>query len=132
MLKVRAQKSEHVVVLYLRGQIVVGDTDNLRRTVTGVSNASVVILDVARVSRIDAHGLGVLLELRYQLNAKGIELRLMNVPKLVRQVLQITKLDTVFEIAIETETFVIKANGVNAITSTKREDSSEFVLTSSD
>src|SRR5262245_2299567 len=112
MLKVRAQKSEHVVVLYLRGQIVVGDTDNLRRTVTGVSNASVVILDVARVSRLDAHGLGVLLELRYQLNAKGIDLRLMNVPKLVRQVLQITKLDTVFEIAIETETFVIKANGV--------------------
>src|SRR5262245_11074325 len=132
MLRVRAQKSEHVVVLYLRGQIVVGDTDNLRRAVTEVSNASVLILDVARVSRIDAHGLGVLLELRYQLNAKGIELRLINVPQLVRQVLQITKLDTVFEVTTETETFVIKASEVNAITAIKREDSSEFVLTSSD
>src|SRR5262245_17949511 len=131
MLKVRARKSGHVVVLYLRGQIVVGDTDNLRRTVTEVSNESVLILDLARVSRIDAHGLGVLLELRHQLNANGIELRLINVTKLVRQVLQITNLDSIFEVT-ETQPFVTKANDVNPKPANKREDSSEFVLASYD
>src|SRR5262245_31658313 len=132
MLRVRAQKSGHVVVLYLRGQIVVGDTDILRRTVTEVSNGSVLILDFARVSRIDAHGLGVLLELRHQLNANGIELRLINVTKLVRQVLQITNLDSIFEVTTDTQPFVTKANDVNAKPANKREDSSEFVLASYD
>jgi len=125
MLRVRAQKSGHVVVLYLRGQIVVGDTDNLHRTVKEVSNASMLILDLARVSRIDAHGLGVLIELRNQLSAKGIELRLINVTKLVRQVLQITNLDSIFEGTTETHPFATEAEPA-----TKREDSGEFVLVS--
>jgi anti-sigma B factor antagonist len=128
MLKVRAQRSGHVVILYMLGQIVVGDTDNLRRSVTDVADASVLILDLARVSRIDAHGLGVLLELRQQLQAKGIEMRLMNVTKLIRQVLQITKLEAVFEFTTEMRTAAAKANALKAKPATKRNDSSEFVL----
>jgi anti-anti-sigma factor len=61
------------------------------------------VLDFARVNRIDAGGLGVLLELREQTKARGIEFKLMNVTKLVKQVLEITRLDSVFEISSELE-----------------------------
>jgi anti-anti-sigma factor len=61
---------------------------------------SVVVLDLARVSMIDAGGLGLLLELRQHTDSSGIEFRLKNVTKLVRRVLEITRLDTVFDISV--------------------------------
>jgi anti-anti-sigma factor len=61
------------------------------------ADASAIVLDFTRVNVIDAGGLGMLLELRADTEASGIEFRLQNVSKLVRQVLEITRLDTVFE-----------------------------------
>ena len=79
----------------------IGETDTLSNAVGFQGNASAVVLDLARVSRIDARGLGVLLRLREQTQSKGIEFRIMNVTKLVQHVLEITKLNTVFEITSE-------------------------------
>lgn len=104
MLKVRAWKLGDVAVLSLQGRIVTDETHVLRDVVSSLSETSVVVLDFARVSGIDAHGLGVLLELRCQLELKGIEFRLMNVTNLVGEVLAITKLDAVFQLTTETET----------------------------
>lgn len=104
MLKVRALKLGNVSVLSLRGRIVTSETHMLRDVVLSLSETSVVVLDFARVSGIDAHGLGVLLELRWRLQLKGIEFRLMNVTNLVGEVLAITKLDTVFQPTTEAET----------------------------
>jgi len=67
------------------------------------SRISALILDLARVSTIDAGGLGVMLELREQTQAKGIDFKLMNVTKLVSWVLEITRLNTVFEVTSEAE-----------------------------
>ena len=103
MLRVHAQKLGHIVVLGLRGGVVAGDTAALRNKVESLSNVSMIVLDLARVNRIDAGGLGVLLELREKTIAKGIEFKLMNVTKLVKQVLEITRLDSVFEISSELE-----------------------------
>ena len=103
MLKVHAKKLGNVAVLCLRGRITTGETSGLRQTVNEQTGASAVVLDLARVSSIDAHGLGVLLELRKQTEAKGIEFRLTNVTKLVRRVLEITRLDSVFEVTSEAE-----------------------------
>jgi anti-anti-sigma factor len=58
-----------------------------------------VVLDLAQVALIDASGLGALLELREWTQSMGIEFRLMNIRKLVQQVFEITRLDTVFEIS---------------------------------
>lgn len=81
----------------------IGETDILSNAVGSQGNASAVVLDLARVSRVDARGLGVLLRLREQAESKGIEFRIMNVTKLVQQVLKITKLNTVFEVTSERE-----------------------------
>ncbi len=80
----------------------IGETETLRKAVTAeIDDARVVVLDLARVSRIDARGLGVLLELRELTQSKGLELRLMNVTALVQQVLEIAHLNAVFEVTSE-------------------------------
>jgi len=77
----------------------------LEGVVQSLSGTNAVILDLARVSRIDAHGLGVLLELREQAQTKGIRFELMNVSKFLRGVLEMTRLDSVFQITSGVEFF---------------------------
>ena len=98
MLKVHVKKSHSLEVLCLEGQIVNGDTDTLRNAVQSVSNSSDLILDLSKVTRVDAHGLGVLLQLREQTLANGIHFELKNVNERVSRIFEITRLNTVFEI----------------------------------
>jgi len=105
MLKVDSKKLETVAVLNLEGQIVNGETDILRKAVQSLSGASAVVLNLARVTAVDAGGLGVMLELRQQAEAKGIRFELMNVTEWVGRVLEITRLNTVFRITSKLELF---------------------------
>ena len=98
MLIVRTQKFGDVSVVRLQGRIVIGETHVLRRAVSFLSKSTVVLLDFGLVSGIDAHGLGVLLDLRRKFLEKGIQVRLINVSRSVRKVFEITCLDGVFEI----------------------------------
>jgi anti-anti-sigma factor len=50
------------------------------------------------VTTVDAHGLGVLLQLREQTLAKGIHLELRNVNQPMYRIFEITRLNTVFDI----------------------------------
>jgi len=103
MLKVHAKNIGTVAILCLQGQIVTGEAAALRNAVHSQSRISALILDLTRVSTIDAGGLGVMLELREQTQAKGVDFKLMNVTKLVSWVLEITRLNTVFEVTSEAE-----------------------------
>jgi len=98
MLKVHTRNLGNVAVICLQGRIVNGETTSLREAVNSQFSASAVVLDLARVSTIDASGLGLMLSLRKQAETKGVSFRLMNVNKFVRQVFEITRLDTVFEV----------------------------------
>jgi len=99
MLQVHIKKLGSVAVLCLDGKIVRGQTDVLRRAVLAQGNASVIVLDLARVNTVDAGGLGVMLELREHSESTGIELRLRNVTELVKRILEITRLDSVFKLS---------------------------------
>ena len=114
MLKIHAKNLETVVVLRLEGQIVNGETETLRNAVNSVSKKSAVILDLARVTTVDAHGLGVMLELRERMLEQGICFELMNVSKPMSRVLEITHLDTVFEITSGVEFFPAISRGQQA------------------
>ena len=99
MLKVHAKKLDAVEVLCLEGQMVNGETEVLRSVAQLASDdIREVILDLSNVSVVDAHGLGVLLQLREQTKAKGIHLELRNVSKPLCRVFEITRLNTIFEI----------------------------------
>lgn len=105
MLKVHTRNLGDSAVLCLQGRIVSGETRVLRAAVNSQSKVSAVILDLARVTTIDARGLGVLLELREQAESKGIGFELINVSRLVTNVLKITRLDSVFRITPAVELF---------------------------
>lgn len=87
----------------------VSETANLRRVVQSQSDVNMVVLDFARVNRIDAGGLGVLLELRESLQTRNIAFRFMNVTTLIHQVFELTCLDSVFEIV--TRAMILSAAG---------------------
>lgn len=98
MLRVYEKKLGTVAIVCLQGRIVNGETAALRDAVDSQSNVSAVVLDLGRVNTIDAAGLGVLLELRERTQSRGIDFKLMNMTKLVSRVLEITRLNSVFEI----------------------------------
>jgi anti-anti-sigma factor len=98
MLKIHARKSDSVEILCLEGQITNGDTEVLCSAVELAAGASEIILDFSNVTLVDAHGLGVLLQLREQALASGIHFELVNVSENLSRVFEITCLNTVFEI----------------------------------
>jgi len=104
MLKVHTRKLGNVAVVSVQGRIVNGETASLREEVGSQSTVNTVLLDLARVSTIDASGLGLMLEMREQTQSKGVRFKLMNVGNLVGRVLAVTKLDSVFEITPAVET----------------------------
>ena len=97
MLKIHAKKLDDVEVLCLEGRIVNGDTEVLRTAMHLPSDTSKIILDLSNVTTIDAHGLGVLLQLRAQALASGVHFELINVNQPLSRVFEITRLNTVFE-----------------------------------
>ena len=99
MLKVHAKKLDAIEVLCLEGRIVNGETEILRNIVQLASDdTSEIILDLSDIGTVDAHGLGVLLQLREQAAARGIHFELRNVSKPLYRLFEITRLNTVFDI----------------------------------
>jgi anti-sigma B factor antagonist len=105
MLRVHVKNSDKDTILSLQGQIVIGETEILRRAVQSLSETTAVILDLARVYQVDAHGLGVLLQLRERTEAKGIRFQLANLSKPLRSIFDMTRLDSVFQITTGVEFF---------------------------
>ena len=73
----------------------------MRKAVLSQADVSTLVLDLAQVAGMDAGGLGVLLGLHARTYSSGIQLKLMNVPNSIQQMLEVTNLDRVFEICSE-------------------------------
>jgi anti-anti-sigma factor len=98
MLKITVQKLEDASVLRCKGQIVVGDACSiLRNAVLSQRHTRMLVLDLASVDRIDAGGLGVLLDVREWARSGASVFKLMNVTKKVEETLELTHLQNVFE-----------------------------------
>jgi len=104
MLKIYAKNLGNIGILSLQGRLVIGETGILRNAVESLCKTSVT-LDMAGVDTVDAHGLGVLLDLRQRTLSKGMRFELMNVSKPMTRVLEICKLNTVFQISSTVEFF---------------------------
>ena len=105
MLKVHAKNLGTVAVLSLQGQIVNGETAILRDAVQSLPEVTAVKLDLAGVTTVDAGGLGAMLELRAQAAERGVRFQLMNVTKRISMLLELTRLDSVFEITSRVDFF---------------------------
>jgi anti-anti-sigma factor len=105
MLKIQTRNLGDVAVLSVQGRIVNGETASLRTAVGSEvaarpqTRGRAIVLDLARVSAVDASGLGLMLELRELAARKEIRLRLANASSFVRRIFEVTRLDSVFELS---------------------------------
>ena len=108
MLNVEHKNLGTISLLNLEGQFVIGETDALRAIMQTLPASSSVILDLSHVTLMDAHGLGVMLQLREQAQAKGMDFELTNVSEPLCEILRVTHLDSVFHVdsGIECSPFV--------------------------
>ena len=105
MLRVHAKNLETFTVVCVKGQIVTGETEVLRNAFQSLPDTQRVVLDLAKVKIVDAHGLGVLLDLRQRTLTRGARFELMNVSPPLRRIFEITRLDSVFDITYGVEFF---------------------------
>jgi anti-anti-sigma factor len=97
-LQATVQRLGDASVIHLTGRLVRGEgCSHLRDVVLGQADARMIVLNLAQVDRIDAWGLGVLLRLRDWARSRGTVFKLMNTVHQVERVLQLTRLDRVFE-----------------------------------
>ncbi len=98
MLGVTTQEVGRTAVVRCVGRIVAGEAETLRKAVLSQASRQTVVLDLVRVDAIDGSGLGLLVFLQGWARAVGIELQLMNPMRPIRELLELTNLDSVFKI----------------------------------
>ena len=82
------------------GRIVQADALRyLERTVTSLPNLRMLVLDLSTADGIDAGGLGTLVFLHNWARSSGIQVKLVNPSKLLRQMLEMTGLTSVLHIS---------------------------------
>ncbi|HKN32023.1 MAG TPA: STAS domain-containing protein [Terriglobales bacterium] len=99
-LKIDTRTTEGVAVVSCAGRIVFGDEASaLRSELKKILNSSKkIVLDLSEVSYIDSGGLGTLVGVYSSARSAGADIKLAGLGQRVRDVLQITKLVTVFEV----------------------------------
>jgi len=101
-LQIRNREVNGVSVVELDGRVVLGEeTNTLRETVKNLvsQGKKKIVLDVKNVTMIDSSGLGALVAAYSSAKSAGASLRLCNLGAHFNQLLQITKLLTVFEVS---------------------------------
>ena len=94
-------KHGDVVVVEVDGQLLVGHRQELKQKVLDETEAGArkVLIDFAKAGYIDSSGLGVLVSLAKRLRELGGDLRLANLNDDLQTLFELTKLDSLFQIA---------------------------------
>lgn len=93
MLDIRIVKEGEVI---MAGRFDASQVDKARAVLDQVFSTAIV--DMKDLQYVSSAGLGVLLAAQKRLSQKGHKLRLSNMSKHVRDIFQITRLETIFEI----------------------------------
>lgn len=95
------RKDDDVTVIDVRGQLIVGNRQELKQRVLDEMEAGArkFLIDFEGTAYIDSSGLGVLVSLSKKIREQGGELRLANLNEDLRTLFELTKLDTLFHIA---------------------------------
>ena len=118
-LKINVRESGNVVILDLIGRITIGEESaSLRDTIkehldNGQKN---ILLNLAEVSYIDSTGLGQFVGSFATVTSRGGQLKLLNLQKRLQELMQITKLITVFE-SFTNESAAVRSFGAAATAS---------------
>jgi anti-sigma B factor antagonist len=94
-------KHGSVVVVDVDGQLIVGNRQELKQKVLDEleKGERKFLIDFARTGYIDSSGLGVLVSLSKKIREQAGELRLADLKDDLKTLFELTKLDTLFQIA---------------------------------
>ena len=112
-LKMTNREVDGITVVEMEGRIVLGEESNaLRELVKGLlaDNKKKIVLNMGNVTFIDSAGLGTLVATYHSARNQGTLLKLSNLGVKFQEVLQITKLVTVFEV-FDTEVAAVQSFG---------------------
>jgi anti-sigma B factor antagonist len=106
-LKINIRENKDAAILDISGRISLGDAlgdlrDSIREALAG--DQKNILLNLAEVSYIDSSGLGQLIGSFATVTNRGGQMKLLNLQKRVNDLMQITKLLTVFETYTDEET----------------------------
>ncbi len=90
-----------ILVVDVGGQLIVGNRQELKQRVLDELERGErrFLIDFAQTGYIDSSGLGVLVSLSKKIREQGGELRLANLNEDLKTLFELTKLDTLFQIA---------------------------------
>src|ERR1035441_5382454 len=99
-LKINIRETADATILDISGRVSLGDgladlRDSIREALAG--DQKNILLNLAEVSYIDSSGLGQLIGSYASVTSRGGQMKLLNLQKRVNDLMQITKLLTVFE-----------------------------------
>ncbi len=100
-LKMTSREVDGVTVIQMEGRIVLGEESNaLRERVKSLlaDNKKDIVLNMDNVTYIDSAGLGALVAAHHSARSQNASLKLSNLGSKFQEVLQVTKLLTVFEV----------------------------------
>jgi anti-sigma B factor antagonist len=99
MLNIRVERRNETTVVHCSGRIDFGEgLTRLRETLITEMSSRVILLDLSRVTAIDAAGLGLLSFLHTRAAGRGCALKLVAPSPQVRNLLTLTRLDSVLMI----------------------------------
>lgn len=103
MVDTKVKRKGDVLIVEIKGRVGITETPKLKKVLEGLfgENKSM-ILNMSAIQYIDSSCLGALISIRKELEKNGYGLRLVEINDLVRDVLQLTKLDGFFDVC-ETE-----------------------------
>jgi anti-sigma B factor antagonist len=110
-LKITDREVDGVTVIALEGRIVLGEeTSALREKVKSLlaEGKKNIALNLSNITQIDSSGLGALVTAYSSAKSAGASLRLCNLGSRFNELLQVTKLYTVFEVS-NTEADAVRA-----------------------
>ena len=93
------KKESDVVVVDVEGQLIVGNRQELKQKVLDELERGGRKFLISQTGYIDSSGLGVLVSLSKKIREQGGELRLANLNDDLKTLFELTKLDTLFQIA---------------------------------
>ena len=99
-MKVTEQRNGEVTILRPRGPVVGADAEHLGRQIakTLQERPGRVVLDASQIPYLDSQGLEVLVDVTEQLIRSGAALRICGANDVVREVLELTELASLFEL----------------------------------
>ena len=100
MLTLDVEKTGDVAVVRCAGRLVRGaEISTLRNAVVSEKNTRIVVLDLSELEAMDVGGLNSLVSLQLWSRNHGVQLKLVNPSRFVREMLTRTRLDHVFEVS---------------------------------